>query len=103
MLSIDRHPIKYRLNLSALQSLMSAFLQAIEKFKPGDKVIVHVLRGKDLVPKDLAVTLGAYKGSAFSKIESERPQVPGSDDGMPAMNIPLKDIAPAITPQLPPT
>lgn len=72
----------------------------IEKFKPGDTVTVHVMRGPDLKPMDLTVTLGAFKGSAFSKIESERPLPPG--EIAPNFNIPLGDIAPQITPQLPP-
>jgi hypothetical protein len=72
----------------------------LDKFKPGDKVVINVLRGPKQEAKQLNVTLGAFKGSAFSKLESERASSE-PDDGIPPMNIPLGDIAPAIIPAMP--
>mmetsp|Transcript_11348 Transcript_11348/g.17847 ORF Transcript_11348/g.17847 Transcript_11348/m.17847 type:complete len:465 (-) Transcript_11348:178-1572(-) len=71
----------------------------LEKFKPGDKVLIKVLRGVEQEQKDLEVTLGSFKGNTFTKLENER----GDDftkDSAP-MNIPLGEIAPQITPKMP--
>lgn len=91
IVGIDKFPINKPTDLG----------DALGNFKPGDKVQIAVLRGSDLTPKTLDVKLGAFKGSAFSKIELEKPAVE-SNDGINAMNVPLKDIAPIIDPKLPP-
>lgn len=91
IVGIDKFPINKPTDLG----------DALGNFKPGDKVHIAVLRGSDLTPTTLDVKLGAFKGSAFSKIELERPPV-DSGDGINAMNVPLKDIAPMIDPKLPP-
>ena len=73
--------------------------QTLAKFKPGDLVAVKTLRGPEQTPTELKIKLGAFKGSSFTKLENER----GDDftkDGTP-LNIPLGEIAPAISPKLP--
>mmetsp|Transcript_18171 Transcript_18171/g.45830 ORF Transcript_18171/g.45830 Transcript_18171/m.45830 type:complete len:469 (-) Transcript_18171:168-1574(-) len=76
--------------------------KVMEKYKPNDKVKIKVLRGPERKEELLAVTLGAFKGSAFSKLQSERPEVEGQD-GITATNVPLSDIAPQLNPNLGPS
>ena len=71
----------------------------LSKYKPGTTVDLKVLRGPEQVAKTLKVKLGAFQGGSFSKLENER----GPDfasKGTP-INVPLSDIAPAITPKMP--
>mmetsp|Transcript_3458 Transcript_3458/g.8430 ORF Transcript_3458/g.8430 Transcript_3458/m.8430 type:complete len:466 (-) Transcript_3458:59-1456(-) len=89
IVGIDQYEIKDPLDLSAV----------LAKYKPGNKVSVKVLRGPEQTPQTLALTLGAFQGSAFTKLENER----GADfaaKGTP-LNVPLSEIAPAITPRMP--
>ena len=63
---------------------------------------VQVLRGPKLEPKTLIVKLGAFKGSAFSKLETEKPALKQRyDSNVQPQNIPLQDIAPAVELKLP--
>jgi hypothetical protein len=99
LIHIHRHTYTHR-HTHKLTVIPSCF-QALDKFKPGDKVTISVLRGPNQEPKQLSVTLGAFKGSAFSKLESEKGGSSEAEDGIPPMNIPLGNIAPAIIPQMP--
>lgn len=76
--------------------------KVMELYKPSDKVKITVLRGPERKKELLAVTLGAFKGSAFSKMQSERPEVDNNDGVLPA-SVPLSDIAPQLNPNLTPS
>jgi len=70
----------------------------LNKYMPGTTVDVQVLRGKALEPKTLKLKLGAFETGSFSKMENER----GTEfaaKGTP-LNVPLGEIAPAITPKM---
>ena len=72
---------------------------SVRRAKPGDQVDVTVLRGPEQSQKKLKLKLGAFQGAAFSKLENER----GAEfaaKGTP-LNVPLGDIAPAVTPKMP--
>mmetsp|Transcript_2631 Transcript_2631/g.5872 ORF Transcript_2631/g.5872 Transcript_2631/m.5872 type:complete len:469 (-) Transcript_2631:112-1518(-) len=75
--------------------------KVMELYKPNDKVTITVLRGPEKKETLLAVTLGAFKGSAFSKLQAERPEL-DRNDGVTPVNVPLSDIAPQLNPDLSP-
>lgn len=89
IVAINKDEIKDPLDLS----------NTLSKYKPGDKVNVTVLRGPEQKSKTLKLVLGAFQGAAFSKLENER----GSEFASKgtAINVPLGEIAPAITPKMP--
>lgn len=71
----------------------------LSKYKPGQKVDILVLRGPEQKKTTIKLELGAFQGAAFTKLENER----GADfaaKGTP-INVPLGDIAPAVTPKMP--
>ena len=89
IVGINKDEIKDPLDLS----------NVLSKYKPGDQVDVTVLRGPEQSQKKLKLKLGAFQGAAFSKLENER----GAEfaaKGTP-LNVPLGDIAPAVTPKMP--
>ena len=89
IIGIGKDEIKDPLDLS----------NVLGKYKPGDTVNVAVLRGNQMQPKTLKLKLGAFQGAAFTKLENER----GPDfaaKGTP-INVPLGEIAPAVTPKMP--
>ena len=76
----------------------------MEKYKPGDKVQVKVLRGPQQKPMTLKIAMGFFKGSSYTGIEADKPQQLTSNARAGAgvqFNIPLGQIAPQITPRMP--
>lgn len=71
---------------------------ALNAYKPGDIVNLRTLRGIEQVPTTLKMKLGSFKGSSFTKLENERGEDFGKDGVQ--LNVPLGDIAPAITPRM---
>ena len=69
----------------------------LKKYRPGDKVIVKYLRDNQIKKSELK--LGSYKGTTFTQLENERAATDAADAAT-NVNIPLKNIEPAIQPRL---
>jgi S1-C subfamily serine protease len=70
----------------------------LKKYRPGDKVIVKYLRDNQIKKSELI--LGSYKGTTFTQLENERAATADAADASTNVNIPLKNIEPAIQPRL---
>jgi S1-C subfamily serine protease len=70
----------------------------LKKYRPGDKVIVKYLRDNQIKKSELK--LGSYKGTTFTQLENERAATADAADASTNVNIPLKNIEPAIQPRL---
>ena len=70
----------------------------LKKYRPGDKVIVKYLRDNQIKKSELK--LGSYKGTTFTQLENERAATDPTTEGSTNVNIPLKNIEPAIQPRL---
>jgi serine protease Do len=69
----------------------------LKKYRPGDKVIVKYLRDNQIKKSELK--LGSYKGTTFTQLENERANIIDKEKEN-NVNIPLKNIEPAIQPRL---
>jgi S1-C subfamily serine protease len=69
----------------------------LKKYRPGDKVIVKYLRDNQIKKSELK--LGSYKGTTFTQLENERANIIDKEKKN-NVNIPLKNIEPAIQPRL---
>jgi S1-C subfamily serine protease len=72
-------------------------LAALDKYKPGDHVKLHVLRGVAKTRLTLDVTLGSFKVQTYSGLEYENRPANSSVPLIP-LDVPLKEMAPRLKP-----
>lgn len=79
-------------------------LNALDNFKPNDKIKLFTLRGEERKPQIIDITLGSFEFSTFSGLEIERKLFSKNTGPLgPSfpLDIPLRDIAPEVVPKLP--
>lgn len=72
-------------------------LAALDKYKPGDSVKLHVLRGVAKTRVTISVTLGSFKVQTYSGLEYENRPANASVPLIP-LDVPLKEMAPRLKP-----
>ncbi len=75
-------------------------LNALDHFKPNDKIKLFTLRGEERKPQIIDVILGSFEITTFSGLETEKKSKLQKGSVVP-LDIPLKDIAPQVAPRLP--
>lgn len=78
-------------------------LNALDHFKPNDKIKLFTLRGEERKPQIIDVTLGSFELSTFSGMETEKKLLQKPKGPTVPLDIPLRDIAPQVVPRLPET
>ena len=74
-------------------------LNALDTFKPGQIVNLHILRGNELLPLTLSLKLGSFRTSTFSGLQNEKNYT--NDESSIPLDVPLQNLAPQITPKMP--
>jgi hypothetical protein len=85
----------------------SDLLNALDHFRPNDRIKLFTLRGEERKPQIIDVTLGSFELNTLSGMETEKKLLQKSHNGLKGptvpLDIPLRDIAPQVVPRLPET